>query len=118
MENIRRLAEVAHLMVDAGLVVLVCAISPFAAEREFARGRFEPGEFVQVYVDTPLTECELRDPKGLYRKARKGQLANFTGIDSPYKPPADADVHLMTLDASPQVQADRLAVWLAGRITP
>ena len=118
VENVRRLAEVAHLMVDAGLVVLVCAISPFAAEREFARGRFEPGEFVQVYVDTPLTECELRDPKGLYRKARKGQLANFTGIDSPYEPPADADVHLMTLDASPQLQADRLAAWLAGRITP
>ena len=118
VENVRRLAEVAHLMVDAGLVVLVCAISPFAAEREFARGRFEPGEFVEVYVDTPLTECELRDPKGLYRKARKGQLANFTGIDSPYEPPADADVHLMTLDASPQLQADRLAAWLAGRITP
>jgi bifunctional enzyme CysN/CysC len=118
VENVRRLAEVAHLMVDAGLVVLVCAISPFAAEREFARRRFEPGEFVQVYVDTPLTECELRDPKGLYRKARKGQLANFTGIDSPYEPPADADVHLTTLDASPQLQADKLAAWLAGRITP
>jgi len=118
VENVRRLAEVAHLMVDAGLIVLVCAISPFTAEREFARGRFEPGEFVEVYVDTPLTECELRDPKGLYRKARKGQLANFTGIDSPYEPPTDADVHLMTLDASPQLQADRLAAWLAGRITP
>jgi bifunctional enzyme CysN/CysC len=118
VENVRRLAEVAHLMVDAGLIVLVCAISPFTAEREFARGRFEPGEFVEVYVDTPLTECELRDPKGLYRKARKGQLANFTGIDSPYEPPADADVHLMTLDASPQLQADRLAAWLGGRITP
>ncbi|WP_250625286.1 adenylyl-sulfate kinase [Pinirhizobacter soli] len=118
VENIRRLAEVAHLMVDAGLVVLVCAISPFAAEREFARGRFEQGEFVEVYIDTPLAECELRDPKGLYRKARKGLLANFTGIDSPYEPPADADVHLMTLDASPQLQADRLAAWLAGRITP
>jgi bifunctional enzyme CysN/CysC len=118
VENVRRLAEVAHLMVDAGLIVLVCAISPFAAEREFARGRFEPGEFVEVYVDTPLTECELRDPKGLYRKARKGQLANFTGIDSPYEPPADADVHLMTLDASPQLQADKLAAWLASRITP
>ena len=118
VENIRRLAEVAHLMVDAGLVVLVCAISPFAAEREFARGRFEPGEFVEVYIDTPLAECELRDPKGLYRKARKGLLGNFTGIDSPYEPPANADVHLMTVGASPQVQADKLAAWLSDRITP
>ena len=118
VENIRRLAEVAHLMVDAGLVVLVCAISPFAAEREFARGRFEPDEFVEVYVDTPLADCEQRDPKGLYRKARKGLLANFTGIDSPYEPPANADVHLVTLSASPQVLADKLAGWLASRMMP
>jgi len=118
VENIRRLAEVAHLMVDAGLVVLVCAISPFAAEREFARGRFEPGEFVEVYVDAPLAECERRDPKGLYRKARAGLLANFTGIDSPYEPPANADIHLMTMGSSPQAQADGLAGWLAGRIVP
>ncbi|HMH67726.1 MAG TPA: adenylyl-sulfate kinase [Pinirhizobacter sp.] len=118
VENIRRLAEVAHLMLDAGLVVLVCAISPFAAEREFARGRFEPGEFVEVYVDAPLAECERRDPKGLYRKARAGLLANFTGIDSPYEPPANADIHLMTMGSSPQAQADGLAGWLAGRIVP
>ncbi|HEY4144084.1 adenylyl-sulfate kinase [Pinirhizobacter sp.] len=118
VENIRRLAEVAHLMVDAGLVVLVCAISPFTAEREFARGRFESGEFVEVYVDAPLAECEQRDPKGLYRKARAGLLANFTGIDSPYEPPANAEIHLLTAGSPPQRQAEQLAGWLVKRIVP
>jgi bifunctional enzyme CysN/CysC len=118
VENIRRLAEVAHLMVDAGLVVLVCAISPFAAEREFARGRFAPGEFVEVFVDAPLAECESRDPKGLYRKARAGLLTNFTGIDSPYEPPENAEVHLDTRASGPEVQAGQLAGWIAGWIAP
>jgi bifunctional enzyme CysN/CysC len=96
VENVRRVAEVAHLMVDAGLIVMVCVISPFRAERGFARSLFCEGEFVEVFVDTPLAECERRDPKGLYRKARAGEIRNFTGIDSPYETPMAPDVHLHT----------------------
>ncbi len=94
VENIRRVGEVAKLMVDAGLIVLVSFISPFRAERQLARELFAPGEFVEVFVDTPLAECERRDTKGLYAKARRGELKNFTGIDSPYEPPLAAEVHL------------------------
>lgn len=96
VENVRRVAEVAHLMVDAGLIVLVCVISPFRGERQFARSLFAEGEFVEVFVDTPLDECERRDPKGLYRKARAGEIRNFTGIDSPYEAPEEPEVHLST----------------------
>jgi bifunctional enzyme CysN/CysC len=96
VENVRRVAEVAHLMVDAGLIVLVCVISPFRSERRFARELFGEGEFVEVFVDTPLAECERRDPKGLYRKARAGEISNFTGIDSPYEVPESPEVHLRT----------------------
>jgi bifunctional enzyme CysN/CysC len=95
-ENIRRVAEVARLMVDAGLVVLVAFISPFRAEREDARALFAEGEFIEVFVDTPLDECERRDPKGLYGKARRGALPNFTGIDSPYEPPDHPELHVRT----------------------
>ena len=95
-ENIRRVAEVARLMVDAGLVVIVAFISPFRAERDLARAMFEPGEFVEVFVDAPLAVCEQRDTKGLYALARKGDLKDFTGIDSPYEAPEYADVHLHT----------------------
>ena len=94
VENIRRMAEVAKLMVDAGLIVLVCAISPYRRDREFARSLFAPGQFIEVFVDTPLEACEARDPKGLYRKARSGQLPNFTGISSPYEAPESPDVHV------------------------
>ena len=87
VENIRRVAEVAHLMVDTGLIVLVSFISPFISERRMARSLFAQGEFVEVFVDTPLEECERRDAKGLYAKARRGELKNFTGIDSPYEAP-------------------------------
>jgi len=87
VENIRRIAEVAKLFVDAGMIVLVSFISPFRSERQLARSLFEPGEFYEIYVDTPLEICEQRDVKGLYRKARLGQLVNFTGVDSPYEPP-------------------------------
>ena len=93
-ENVRRVAEVARLMVDAGLVVIVAFISPFRAEREFARGLFTPGEFVEVFVDTPLEECERRDPKGLYALARAGQIPNFTGISSPYEAPTAPELHV------------------------
>ena len=94
VENIRRVAELARLMVDAGLIVLVSFISPFEAERRMARALFAEDEFVEVFVDTSLQECERRDVKGLYAKARRGELQNFTGIDSPYEPPVAPEVHL------------------------
>src|SRR5207248_1498715 len=102
VENIRRVAEVAKLMVDAGLVVLVSFISPFRAERRMARELFAPGEFVEVFVDAPLAVCEERDPKGLYAKARRGELKNFTGIDSPYEPPESPEIHLRTAESRPE----------------
>jgi bifunctional enzyme CysN/CysC len=105
VENIRRVAEVAKLMVDAGLIVLVSFISPFRAERRLARELFAPGEFIEVFVDTPLEECEQRDPKGLYAKARAGTLQNFTGIDSPYEPPERPEVHVRTTGQEPEVTA-------------
>ncbi|TQT92770.1 adenylyl-sulfate kinase [Xanthomonas perforans] len=94
VENIRRVAEVARLMADAGLIVLVSFISPFRAERQLARERFDQGEFVEVFVDVPLAVAEARDVKGLYRKARAGQIPNFTGIDSPYEAPQNPEIHL------------------------
>ncbi len=108
VENIRRVAEVARLMTDAGLVVLVSFISPFRAERDLARSRVEPGEFVEVHVDTPLAVAEDRDPKGLYAKARAGQLSNFTGIDSPYEPPESPDVRIDTTTSTPEQAADQV----------
>jgi len=102
VENIRRVAEIAKLMVDAGLVVIVSFISPFRADREMARNLFEPDEFTEVFVDTPLEECERRDVKGLYAKARRGELKNFTGIDSPYQPPVNSEARLSTLGLSPE----------------
>ncbi|MEN9417840.1 MAG: hypothetical protein RI988_1460 [Pseudomonadota bacterium] len=96
VENIRRVAEVAKLMVDAGLIVLTAFISPYRAEREMARALFAPGEFLEVFVDTPLEVAEARDPKGLYRKARRGELKNFTGVDAPYEFPAAPELRLNT----------------------
>jgi bifunctional enzyme CysN/CysC len=101
VENIRRVAEVARLMVDAGLIVLVSFISPFRAERRMARELLAKDEFFEVFVDTPLEVAESRDPKGLYRKARRGELKNFTGIDSPYEPPEHAEVHVETTRLAP-----------------
>ena len=106
VENIRRVTEVARLLVDAGLIVIVSFISPFRAERDIARARFEPSEFLEIFVDTPLDECERRDPKGLYAKARRGELSNFTGIDSDYERPISADVCLDTIQKSPQQCVD------------
>lgn len=108
VENIRRVAEVAKLMTDAGLIVLVSFISPFVSEREMARGLFAPGEFIEVFVDTPLAECERRDVKGLYAKARRGELKNFTGIDSAYEPPAAPEVHLLPAESSSQACVETL----------
>lgn len=93
-ENIRRVGEVAKLMVDAGLVVLTAFISPHRAERQMVRERIGEGRFIEVFVDTPLAICEARDPKGLYKKARAGELRNFTGIDSVYESPKRAEIHL------------------------
>jgi bifunctional enzyme CysN/CysC len=106
VENIRRVAEVAKLMVDAGLIVLVSFISPFRSERRMARGLFAEGAFLEVFVDTPLAECERRDQKGLYAKARRGELKNFTGIDSPYEPPEAPEIHLNADKESPEACAE------------
>jgi bifunctional enzyme CysN/CysC len=106
VENIRRVAEVSALMVDAGLVVLVSFISPFRAERDLARSRVEQGEFVEVFVDTPLEVAEERDPKGLYAKARAGQLANFTGIESPYEAPEQPELRIDTIATTAESAAD------------
>ena len=108
VENIRRVAEVAQLMVDAGLIVLVSFISPFRSERRLARELFAPGEFIEVFVDAPLEVAEQRDVKGLYAKARAGKIPNFTGIDSPYEVPASPELHLDTVAAPPQALAQEV----------
>ena len=112
VENVRRVAEVAKLMVDAGLVVIVSMISPFRSERRMARDLVKEGEFVEVFVDTPLAVCESRDPKGLYRRARAGELINFTGIDSPYEPPEGAEIVLKGAEEHPDTLADRVVDYL------
>lgn len=113
VENIRRVAEVARLMVDAGLVVLVSFISPFCSERQMARDLFEAGEFIEIYVNTPLDVCEQRDPKGLYRKACAGQLVNFTGIDSPYEIPEHPELVVNSTQLPPEVLAEQIVQRLA-----
>jgi bifunctional enzyme CysN/CysC len=118
VENIRRVAEVARLMVDAGLIVLVAFISPFRSERRLARDLFGAGDFIEVFVETPLEECERRDPKGLYAKARSGALANFTGIDSPYEPPESPDVHVITSGRRAEDCANDLFEWISALSTP
>src|SRR5687767_4440791 len=120
VENIRRVAEVSRLMVDAGLIVLVSFISPFRSERRLARELMQPGEFLEVFVDTPLAEAEKRDPKGLYKKARRGELRNFTGIDSPYEPPEAPEIHLRTALYSPEAAAEQILNQLrdAGMLYP
>jgi bifunctional enzyme CysN/CysC len=115
VENIRRIAEVAALMVDAGLVVLVSFISPFRAERRLARDAVEDGEFIEVFVDTPLAVAEQRDPKGLYAKARRGELSNFTGIDSPYEAPESPEVTVDTSAMSAEEAADTVIAALDAR---
>jgi bifunctional enzyme CysN/CysC len=114
VENIRRVAEVSRLMVDAGLIVLVSFISPFRSERRMARELFAPGEFLEVFVDTPLAEAERRDVKGLYRKARRGELKNFTGIDSPYERPEAPEIRIDTTALDAESAADRIIAYLAS----
>ena len=117
VENIRRIAEVARLMVDAGLIVLTAFISPFRSEREMARQLFAPEEFIEVFMDTPLEIAEQRDPKGLYRKARAGQLKNFTGIDSPYEAPEAPELSLTTAQLLPDAAAEIVIRWMEARGT-
>ncbi len=112
VENIRRAMEVARLFVDAGLVVIGAFISPYRAERDLARSRFEPDEFVEIYVDASLEECERRDPKGLYAKARRGELLNFTGIDSDYEPPEAPEIRLDTVAKTPDECVDLILFYL------
>jgi bifunctional enzyme CysN/CysC len=120
VENIRRVAEVAKLMVDCGVIVITAFISPFRAERQMARELFEAGEFIEVFVDTPLAVAEERDPKGLYKKARRGELKNFTGIDSPYEPPTQPEVRVDTTSLSVEAASDQLLQVLRqlGLLTP
>jgi adenylyl-sulfate kinase len=118
IENIRRVAEVARLMVDAGSVVVVSLISPFRRERQLARGLFTPGRFIEVFVDTPLVVCEQRDVKGLYAKARRGELKQFTGIDSPYEPPSAPELHIHGGSQAPQDGLRRLLDALAHGAPP
>lgn len=109
VENIRRIAEVSKLMLDAGLIVLTAFISPFRADRALARSLVDEGAFIEVFIDTPLSICEARDPKGLYRKARAGEIRQFTGIDSPYEIPETSEI---TLDTNQSIE-DNIATLLA-----
>ncbi|MBA3447379.1 MAG: sulfate adenylyltransferase subunit CysN [Pseudaminobacter sp.] len=115
VENIRRVAEVASLMADAGLMVIVSFISPFRAERRMAREMMAEGEFIEVFVDAPFEECARRDPKGLYARALNGDIKNFTGVDSPYEAPENPEIHLETLGRSPEEMVDVLEGWLSER---
>ena len=108
IENIRRVGHVAKLMTDAGLIVITAFISPFRSERQMVRDMMAPGEFVEVFVDTPLSVAEERDIKGLYAKARSGQLKNFTGIDSPYEAPETPEIHIDTTTMSIDDAAEQI----------
>jgi bifunctional enzyme CysN/CysC len=115
IENIRRVGEVAKLMADAGLIVLTAFISPFRAEREMVRRMMPEGEFVEIFVDTPLAEAEARDVKGLYAKARAGELPNFTGIDSPYEAPEKPELWIDTTKLNAEQAADLIVQELLAR---
>jgi bifunctional enzyme CysN/CysC len=111
-ENIRRVSEVAKLMADAGLIVITAFISPFRAERDRVRALMHPGEFFEIFIDTPLEIAEARDVKGLYKKARAGELKNFTGIDSPYEPPQSPELRIDTTKLSLEEGADAIVAML------
>jgi adenylylsulfate kinase len=108
VENIRRIGEVSKLFVDAGIIVLTAFISPFRTERDFCRRLLADGEFVEIFVDTPIEECEKRDPKGLYQKARQGDIKDFTGIDSPYEAPENAEITLAFSGQTAEQSAEQL----------
>lgn len=115
IENIRRIGEVSRLFVDAGLIVLTAFISPFRSDRQQVRALLEPGEFIEIFVDTPLAVCEQRDPKGLYRRARQGEIRHFTGIDSPYEAPEAPELILSSVEHGPSECADRALAMLEQR---
>ena len=108
VENIRRISEVSKLFVDAGTIVLTAFISPFKTERDFCRNLLADGEFVEIFIDTPIEECEKRDPKGFYQKARQGDIKNFTGIDSPYEAPENPEITLSYSGQSAEQSAEQL----------
>jgi bifunctional enzyme CysN/CysC len=118
VENIRRVGEVAKLMTDAGLIVLTAFISPFRAEREMVRAMLPQGDFFEIFIDTPIAEAERRDPKGLYRKARAGEIANFTGISSPYEAPENPEIRVDTTRESPEAAAERIVETIMGSWSP
>jgi len=113
VENIRRIGEVSRLFADSGALVVSAFISPYREDRDRIRGLMGPGEFVEVFVDTPLEICEARDPKGLYKKARAGEISNFTGLDAPYEAPVSPEVHLETADLSIDEAASHVISYLA-----
>ncbi|UAA40097.1 adenylyl-sulfate kinase [Paraneptunicella aestuarii] len=115
VENIRRISEVAKLFVDAGMIVLTAFISPFRADRDYCRNLLQAGEFVEIFVDTPLEECEKRDPKGLYQKARQGDIKDFTGIDSPYEQPENPEIHLKYDGSSAEQAVEQLYTQLVAK---
>ena len=115
IENVRRVGEVARLMADAGLIVITAFISPFRAERAMVRAMLAEGEFVEIFIDTPLAEAEARDVKGLYAKARAGELANFTGIDSPYEAPENPDIRIDTTALSAEQAAEAIVAAIVDR---
>ncbi|WP_037470384.1 adenylyl-sulfate kinase [Shewanella waksmanii] len=115
VENIRRIGEVAKLFVDAGLIVSTAFISPFRADREMVRELLEVSQFIEIFIDTPIEVCESRDPKGLYKKARAGEIKHFTGIDSAYEAPQNADIHVRTDDQSIEACADQVVDLLLSK---
>lgn len=115
-ENIRRVAEVAQLMVDAGIVVIAAFVSPFRLERALARELLQPGEFIEVFVDAPLAVVQQRDPKGLYLKAREGKLQNLPGVDAPYEAPLQPEVRIDTMSCTPHMAAEQVLRVLEERL--
>lgn len=115
VENIRRISEVAKLFVDAGLIVSTAFISPFAKDRQLARSIMAQGEFVEVFIDTPIAICESRDPKGLYKKARAGEIPNFTGISSAFDIPESAEIHVQTAEQSIEQSAEQIVKYLLDK---
>ncbi len=116
VENIRRVSEIAKLMTDAGLIVLASFISPFRTDRELARSIFPEGQFIEIFIDAPFQECVKRDPKGLYAKANRGEIQNFTGISSPYEPPLNPDIHVQSNLFSAEQCALRIVEAISHRI--
>jgi adenylylsulfate kinase len=117
-ENIRRVGAVSQLMCDAGLVTLTAFVSPYRADRDAVRATLAPGDFIEIFVDAPLEVCEARDPKGLYKKARAGQIKDFTGIDAPYEPPVEPQLVLKSAEFTPEALAEEVLRYLteAGKL--